>query len=182
MTNGGREPITLPDWMPSAAGVWARRIEAECLSTDHRAILLRLATDPRMRGVWNELGKRNRSGDGFFHPAKCNTPLMQDEALTKTLGKLIQDEAQARAMGELFLFAFCAARNKVSVSKPSDAEPLRNLCEQRARILREVADDLDAINSADPRVFADAATLRRVAAWQDHAVEAMRPLSTTPRN
>jgi hypothetical protein len=69
-SDGGRELITLPDWLPPAVARQARLIEARCSSAEHQAILLRLATNTRMKDVWKELSRRNRSGGGFLHPAK----------------------------------------------------------------------------------------------------------------
>lgn len=155
-----------PDWMPLAAQNAAIFFAGQYSSSPNElATLRRLAIDPRMETVWTELTRRDRKTGEFFHPVKRH-----DSLLNRT-----QDQAHQEELGRLFYFAFCAARDRMAVTKPSDIAPSRDLCEQRARVLRDVADDLDAINSADPRVSADAATLRRVAAWQDQAIEAMRP-------
>jgi hypothetical protein len=160
--------MVLPDWVPPAVKDTATRFTAHYLNSEiELAILRRLATDPRMKQVWTELTRRDRKTGQFFHPV----------TRSGSLDNRTQEQTQSDEMGRLFHFAFCAARDRVTVTKPSDIEPLRDLCEQRARVLRETADDLEAINSSDPRVSADAATLRRVAAWQDQAIEAMRPLT-----
>jgi hypothetical protein len=137
------------------------------LPDDQRVILLRLATDARMRGVWMELSRRKRPGDAFFNPAK--RPLDRPAST--------QDEAQAEALGELFHFAFCAARDRVPVSKPEESAPGKAKLLQNARMLREIAEDLAATNSADPLASADADALRRVAGWQEAGAAAFRPLS-----
>ncbi|MCX7314451.1 MAG: hypothetical protein NTV56_22760 [Alphaproteobacteria bacterium] len=160
----GHEPITLPDWLPPAVAKQARRIEAQSLSTDQRAILLRLATDPRMRGVWNELTRRDRRGGGYFHPAKRPIGM---PALTR-------EEAQAEALGELFHFAFCAARDRLEVSKPEDGAHLKAKLLENARVLQEIADDMAAINLAYPLAAADAAALRRVAGWHEDGAALLR--------
>ncbi len=160
-----REPITLPSWLPPAVAKQVRRIEARDCPAEQRAILLRLATDTRLRGVWSELTRCKRPGGGFFHPAK---PRLDKLALT-------QDEVQAEALGELFHFVFCAARDRVEVSKPEDVAPLKAKLHERARVLREIADDMAPM--ADPLAAADAVVLRRVADWQEDCVALLRPPS-----
>jgi hypothetical protein len=162
-----REPLTLPDWLPPAVAKQARRIKARCLSADQQAILQRLATDARMRTVWRELSRRKRPGGDFFTPA--NRPLDKPT--------FTQDEAQAEALGELFHFAFCAARDRVPVSKPTETADTKAKLLQNARMLREIADDLTATNSANPLAAADADALRRVAVWQEIGAAAVRPPS-----
>ena len=55
-----------------------------------RAILLRLATNTRMKTVSQELSRRGRSGGRFFHPA--NRRLIKPEQT--------RDDVQADALGE----------------------------------------------------------------------------------
>ena len=162
-----REPLTLPDWLPPAVAMQVRRIEARCLPADQQAILQRLATDARMRNVWRELSRRKRPSGDFFTPAN---PRLDKPTLTL-------DEAQAEALGELFHFAFCAARDGVPVSKPNETEDAKAKLLQNARMLREIADDLTATNSADPLAAVDADALRRVAVWQEVGTAALRPPS-----
>jgi hypothetical protein len=160
------EPMALPDWMPPAVQSAACWFALHCLNNQHElAILRRLSIDPRMERVWTELTRRDRKTGEFFHPVRRSGSLVNRT----------QDQAQHDEMARLFHFAFRATRDRMAVTKPSDIAPPLDLYAQRARVLRDIADDLDAINSADPRVSADAATLRRVAAWQDQAIAAMRP-------
>jgi hypothetical protein len=123
--------VALPDWLPPAVAKQVRLIEARCLPADQQAILQRLVTDARMRNVWRELSRRKRPGGDFFTPA--NRP--PDKPT------LTQDEAQAEALGELFHFAFCAARDRVPVSKPNETADAKAKLLQNARMLREIADD-----------------------------------------
>jgi hypothetical protein len=163
-SDGRREPITLPDWLPWPVVMTARHIEARCSSGEQHTILARLATDPRMRGVWTELTRRKRPGGGFFHPAKWR--------LDKP--PLTQDEAQAEALGELFHFVFCAASDRVQVSKPDEVVGLKAKLLERARLVREIADDLITMNSANPLVTANADALRQVAGWNEDAASMLR--------
>src|SRR5664279_770696 len=133
------EPLTLPDWLPPAVVMQVRRLEARCLPADQQTILQRLATDARMRNVWRELSRRKRPSGDFFTPAN---PRLDKPTLSL-------DEAQAEALGELFHFAFCAARDGVPVSKPNEMADAKAQLLQNARMLREIADDLTATNSAD---------------------------------
>jgi hypothetical protein len=167
-TSGGtHEQLSLPGWLPPAVVKQVRRIEARRLPAEQRAILQRLATDARMRGVWTELSRRKRPGGGFINPAK----LPVDRPAST------QDEAQAEALGELFHFAFCAARDRVQVSKPKEVAEGRTKLLQYAGMLREIADDLTSTNSTDPLAAADAEALRRVAGWQEAGAAALRPPS-----
>src|SRR5664279_735416 len=134
-----RKSLTLPDWVPPAVAKQARRIEARCLPADQQAILQRLATDARMRNVWRELSRRKRPSGDFFTPSN---PRLDKPTLTL-------DEAQAEALGELFHFSFCAARDGVPLSKPNETADAKAKLLQNARMLREIADDLTATNSAD---------------------------------
>ena len=161
----GQKPITLPDWLPSEVARQARSIEARCSSAEQHAILLRLATNTRMKTVWKELSRRNRSGGGFFHPAKWR--LVKPEQT--------QDDIQADALGELFRFAFQAACDRVAVSKPEDGALLKANLHERARVLREIADDMAPM--ADPLAAVCALVLRRVADWQEDCVALLRPPS-----
>jgi hypothetical protein len=46
-SDGARQPLTLPDWLPPAVAKQVRLIEARCLPADQQAILQRLVTDAR---------------------------------------------------------------------------------------------------------------------------------------
>jgi hypothetical protein len=166
------EAITLPDWLPPAAARVARWIEALNLLAEERAILLRLATDIRMRGVWRELTRRKRKEGGFFHPAKLRS---DKQVLKRRIANsaLTQDEVQAEAIGELFHFVFSAAKDRIEVSKPEDSAPLKAKLRERAKVLREIADDMAPM--AHPQAAADAIVLRRVADLQEAAVAVLRP-------
>jgi hypothetical protein len=145
----GREPITLPEWLPPAVAKQVRRTEVRDMPTEQRAILLRLTTDTRMRGVWSELTRRKRPGGGFLHPAK-RPP--HKPALT-------QEEAQAEALGYLFHLAFRAACDEIPVSKPDEIAAEKAKLIQKACMLREIADDLAVTNPVN--LLADADVLRR---------------------
>jgi hypothetical protein len=164
-------PITLPDWLPTSVARQARLIEARCLSAKQRAILRRLATDPRMRGVWGQLTCRERQGGGFLHPAQFKVVRCLEKSV------FTKDQIQQEALSELLDCVFTAANDEVQVSKPGDGAYLKAKLLEKARMLREIADDMTAINSAYPLAAADAAALRRVAGWHEDGAARLRPPS-----
>jgi hypothetical protein len=85
-----------------------------------------------MRSVWAELTRRKRSSGSYLHPAK-QPPY--GPAVT-------QEEAQAWALGYLFSCVFHTASDRMEVSKVDDVAPLKAEFLERARVLRESADDL----------------------------------------
>ena len=85
-------------------------IDKRDLPPEQRAILLRLSTNKRMRKVWSELTRRNRSRRGFVNQARRS-----DKSRS-------QHGVQSDALREIFHFSFCAARDKPAVSKPGDVE------------------------------------------------------------
>jgi hypothetical protein len=155
-SDGGREPIALPEWLPPAVAEQVRLIEAQGLPAEQWAIFRRLATDVRMRRVWTELTRRKRPSGSYLHPAK-QPPY--GPAVT-------QEEAQAWALGHLFFCVFHTASDRMEVSKVDDVAPLKAKFLERARVLRESADDLIPDN---PFVAANAGALRRVAGWYEDA-------------
>jgi hypothetical protein len=103
------EPMVLPDWVPPAVKDTATRFTAHYLNSEiELAILRRLATDPRMKQVWTELTRRDRKTGQFFHPV----------TRSGSLDNRTQEQTQSDEMGRLFHFAFCAARDRVTVTKP----------------------------------------------------------------
>jgi hypothetical protein len=163
-SDGGREPIALPGWLPPAAAVQARLIEARGLPAEQWAIFRRLATDVRMRRVWTELTRRKRPSGSYLHPAK-QPPPPYGPALT-------QEEAQAWALGYLFFCVFHAASDRMEVSKVDNVAPLKAKFLERARVLRESADDLIPPKSNPflaACVAANAGALRQVAGWYEDA-------------
>ena len=114
-----------------------------------------------MRKVWTELNSRNRKTKAFAYPAA-------DHRKSEYLS---QDEIQNEALGYLFFFAFRAAADQISVTKLKEQEPLRAIAAQRAKVLRDTAEDLEPIG---PRVSNEVAVLRRAAAWQEQVAETSR--------
>ena len=172
-----RELIALPNWLPPSVEKQARRIEGQDLSTEQRAILLRLATDDRMRKVWKELSKRKRPDGGFVYAAKSRQKVPSRK----------QNEAQNEALAELFHFAFCAARDRISVSKAVEVEREKEALLQKAKILRELAKFVEVTAFSKEHVIPDplshqltifdAGALLRVAHFLEHVAAAMRPPS-----
>ena len=158
--------LSLPNWMPTSAANQALRIAERDFSARREdwEILVRLATDPRMQNVWNEFTRRSRETREFLRPAK-RPPIKQ--------GLTTQEEFQAEAIGFVFYFAFTTACAQVSVTKPEEVKPFRETFEFRAKILREIADDLEGVKN--PSLYADIAALRRIAIVQDQAQQIVRP-------
>jgi hypothetical protein len=164
-----REPITLPGWVPNAVVKQVRRIEAQPLSAEQQAILLRLATDTRMRSVWTELTRRKRPSGDFLHPTKRPSDRPT----------LTQDDAQDDALALLFFFVLRAARDQVPAWKAEELTAKKSETIQRARVLRELANELstDPFYSSELLAVADAAALLRVARWLETLVATARPTS-----
>jgi hypothetical protein len=146
-----------------------RRIEARPLSAEQQAMLLRLATDTRMRSVWTELTRRKRPSGHFLHPAKrpSNRPT------------LTQDDAQDDELAFLFFFVLRAARDRVPAWKPEEMAAKKSEILQTANVLRELANELstDRLYSTEWLAVADAEALRRVARWLETLVATARPPS-----
>jgi hypothetical protein len=87
------EPV-IPAWVPGSVAGWMRQQLADDQQWGvDRDIVLRLATDPRMRSVWSELLRPSRRPEGgFLHPAKVDwAPTAverQDMALVLLLGQV----------------------------------------------------------------------------------------------
>ena len=168
-----REPMVLPKWLPPSVEKEIRQIEERNLPVEQFSIVRRLATDGRMRKVWNELLRRNRTNGNYVNAAKRSRE-----------PSLAQDEVQAKALREIFHFAFCAARDKRSVSKFEDVAREKDKLIQKALILRELAEMVEVSSFTSERAIpdsvsrqlaiADAAALLRVASWLEHVAAAFR--------
>jgi hypothetical protein len=155
------------------------------LPIEQRAILGRLAADPRMRGVWAELTRRRRPSRDFVHPARQ----------PKHVPLLPPDDAQENALAELLHLALRTAADERAAGKLSEVEQTQRALRQEAQTLRRLADDLTASVAAAPenapniplidlsQYLADAAALRRVAGWREALAAAGRgaddPLTIT---
>jgi hypothetical protein len=169
-----RELIALPKWLPSSVEKQVRQIEERTLPAEQRVILVRLATDDRMRKVWSELLRRSRSGEHFFYPAKRFAEM----------SSLTPDEIQAQALSEILHFAFCAARDKIAVSKPEDVARAKEELIPKAQILCELAEMREVSSFTIERAIPDAASrqlaitdamaLLRVARWLEHIAKTNR--------
>lgn len=151
-----------------------QRVDHAVLAAEQRQILERMTSDKRMQTVWSELTRRKRPSRAFFHPA----------TLRNGDSTFSSDEAQSEALRELFHFVFCAARDKMSVSKPSDVNEGKELLLRTAITMRSVAQDLElasitgqfGVVSDQDRTLAatNCLSLRMVAGWLDHLAGALR--------
>jgi hypothetical protein len=162
-----RRPLILPDWLPLSVAERARKIEITAKTNEQQRILARIATDGRMRAVWQKLNRCDRKTSAFFNPAKARSDL----------NLTLPEEIQAQALDELFFFVFCAARDLISASTPDQAELVRGGGMARAKTLRECADSLRQKCSDNPQAAADAAAVDRVAAWLEAASREVRSTS-----
>ncbi len=101
------------------------------LQTAHEGqILQRLLTSAKMRDVWTELQRKERKSGRYLHPATGLDPNRYRD----------QDEMQQAALGETLCFAYCAARDRVSVSKMAEVEAKRTELKYIADALRVCAE------------------------------------------
>jgi hypothetical protein len=67
------DALDIPPWVPVIVQAAARQEYAEAVGFSkqqaHVATIKRLATDQRMRHVWQELMKKTGRGSGYAHPA-----------------------------------------------------------------------------------------------------------------
>jgi hypothetical protein len=162
--------VALPEWLrpfPLIRDEIAR-IAADALTPREAEILIRLATDERMKNVWTLLKSRKRQtriadrretpeqAGGFLYPAQ-----QPRDALART-----DDENQEAAMAETFLLAFRAAADRVPVKKEHEAIEKKEALLAKARSVRELALEIpskaEAFNRAAAIYEANAAEVRAV--------------------
>jgi hypothetical protein len=169
-----RELLTLPTWTPGSVIGIIRSIENSDLTLEQRRILGRLALNPRMQRVWGELLKRKKPSRDFAYPARQEQyPQLRS-----------QHDLQNAALREIFHFTFCAARDKMAVTRLPEILQNKNILLQNGAMLRALAHDLglsrsnrefgvtDAVSSE--LAANDVASLDNVANWLEHVVSALR--------
>jgi hypothetical protein len=124
--------ISLPTWVPEFVQELFQEAERADLPPEQRLILERLATDTRMQHVWSYLLRRDRGSGEFVHPA-----LSRDGQRLPS-----EDKRQLSALGELFHFLFCAARDKMMVTKAEQVLQNKEYLLDNANRLRNLANDL----------------------------------------
>jgi hypothetical protein len=124
---------SFPAWLPTAIADEARRI-LEC--TEDPALVIRLATDKRMKRVWAELSK-----------LKFERPQLEELVLSER-GPL-QDHLtdQEAALTLIFWYAYAFARAQIAIITISELDTLLASCEDMAKQLRKSAADLRALPS-----------------------------------
>ena len=110
-----------------AAGLWSR---------DEIEVLRRLATDPRMKKVWNELRKKIRQEyrptDEFFYSVPFPGPVSSERA------------ADLHAAALAILFKFVISRARLNIGSPPQLEAARRPYGEQAALLRQYAETLSA--------------------------------------
>jgi hypothetical protein len=151
--------LEIPDWVPPSVAAIARELHGR----SHTGVLLskaladaveRLACDPRMRRVWQELSKGKRSGPErgrYVHPAKVKA-IQAYQVPAGTVGDTeilsqddkVQDQAFAILFGRLALY--CSWK-KVHIGP-------------RARTSKEGSREIGELRSAAERIGVEAKQLR----------------------
>jgi hypothetical protein len=119
-----------PAWLPQEAWLWAIGVTLQRIAQDEDpAPIVGLATDPRMRAVWSELGKRRRNGPGFVYP------------IPSILGD--NEERRAQVTTLLLLIAALSLYNDTSraISR-GELDGMRQHWRRRALLLREIQAEL----------------------------------------
>jgi hypothetical protein len=172
-----------PDWLAEWPSVLLEVIKISHRTPDgpHFAVLERLATDERMKEVWQELTRRNRADGTFLHVARAHS----DDA------HMPSDLLQARSLAETLHLAFHAGCESPHGAKMDEVRAAQVTLQDEAQVLRRVANrlfdaarkvaqigDQTAIRAADNGVI-----LREVADWLESMIPAMRaendPLTIT---
>src|SRR5215510_959183 len=122
---------SLPAWLPAAVACEARRILDY---TKDPALVIRLATDTRMKRVWAELSK-----------VKFERPQIDESVLSMrdSLEAHLTDQEAALTM--FFWYAYAFARAPIAIITISELDTLLASCEDMARQLRKSAADLRAL-------------------------------------
>ena len=93
--------LEIPEWVPTAVASVAREMHAGLKLgappvDDYRKAIERLACDPRMRKVWQELRKTNRSGPergSYYYPASTKAVLSHPLSSEIPAEGPVQDQA-----------------------------------------------------------------------------------------
>lgn len=123
---------SLPAWLPTAVADEARRILEY---TEDPALVIRLATDNRMKRVWAALSKLK-----FVRPEL-------DEEVLGMRGALLDDQLtdQEAALTMFFWCAYAFARRPIALVTISELDTLLASCEDTAKQLRNSAATLRAL-------------------------------------
>jgi hypothetical protein len=154
--------IVIPAGTPLKVQLELQRLLHEQKTEDAIEILVRLATDTRMKTVWGELTRQDRKTGAFVHAARYPASL-----------PVANDPTQDIALGETLFLAFRFALDRVAVSKESENAANRAKLAGKAARLRDMADELaeDGQVSAD-----DIEALRRAANRYEVAASEIRKL------
>jgi hypothetical protein len=153
------------EWLAERVTKRVLEVEHPEIAADQQAMLKRMTSDPRMKGIWSEFLRHKKGSAEYLYPAKSLLKAYPDS----------KKEAQFAALREIFESVFSYARDKQAVSKPSEIRESKEISKRYAGYLETVATDLESacmtgqLGISDPLskqcAAADAATLRRVAKW-----------------
>ncbi|GAN79028.1 hypothetical protein [Acidocella aminolytica] len=127
-----------PPWLPLAVANWIDENRTHPEHVRGRDLIDRLASDEKLRTLWNELQKKKRTGF-VYAPNK--------KALETICGTCPDDESERQGIALIWLFKqllhFSIAPQTAATmaSYQSEVEQLKN----RARMLREEADDTEKL-------------------------------------
>jgi hypothetical protein len=125
--------LNFPNWIPNAVKPILTEIDSHPLTTgSRRNIFESFLADPKMRGVYGHLLRRNRQTGGFFCPVR-RTPLEGQSP----------QEAQLRAIREVLLVAMNAAGDRIAASKAEEIEAAKVRWKAGASLLTGLAHDFE---------------------------------------
>jgi hypothetical protein len=150
--------IRLPAWTPPGVEREIKIIAATPLPDEAAAILIRLISDIRMVGVWEELDRRRRGTGEYLHPARPPAHAPPRSPF----------QVQQSAMAETLHFAFCSARDgRLATTLGENARKQVELLEQAAMLRALAANggladivEAGALMRAADRLEAEAAAAR----------------------
>ncbi len=154
--------IDFPSWTPPSVKAMIQSLALEAESGEQFETLKRLATDQRMRSVWEYLKRKKRPTETYYNQA------------INTYGPgLCCDEIQSKALSRTIHFIYYSVRDKRRAVKIEEVEPIKQQRLAEAQTLRRVADELrsSVSNSFDPGLLSlanrDVDALQRVANWRE---------------
>jgi hypothetical protein len=161
-------PFEGPDWVPPFVGWWAQMLRATVQEDFQNpeeivAAIGRLATDSRMKAVWDELTRRRRDqGRGFVHPTKWKGSFVLDVDP--------EELRQQEALGQLFLRACSLLWWCPPAVSPSQIEAVRRPLLDAAARCRDELQRAQALGLNDKRTRSD---LQRLATLYEARAESL---------
>jgi hypothetical protein len=138
--------LVFPAWLPATVAEAARRFLTVPQSASNQAMIRRLATDPRMERVWQELNRRNLSTGGRLYPAPRWLPpeweALREEFQNRFFATLFNAAARRYFWSPTITRAKLEEKCRpyleaAAANRKAGREDLAVECERRARLLSE---------------------------------------------